>query len=305
MTTENSFDVIIIGGSYAGLSAAMALGRSLRKVLVIDSGLPCNRYTPHSQNFLTQDGAVPADIAALGKAQVMRYNTVRFVNGLATAAQSVDDGFEVRLQTGERYRAAKLMIATGLRDLFPPIKGFADTWGNSVVHCPYCHGYEYRGKNTAILANGDRALHLAGLISNLTNGHRTILTNGEPAFTKDQSDILRHAGIPIMDQTVSEIVHRNGVIDRVIFADGTTLNLDVMYAAIPFEQHSAIPASLGCELTATGHIKIDEMQKTTVPGVFAGGDNSTPLRSVANAVAAGNRAGAMINAELVNERFGK
>jgi len=305
MSTESSFEVIIIGGSYAGLSAAMALGRSLRKVLVIDNGLPCNRYTPHSQNFLTQDGAVPADIAALGKGQVMRYDTVRFVDGLATAARPVDDGFEVRLQTGDRYHGAKLMIATGLKDLFPPISGFVDCWGISVVHCPYCHGYEYRGKNTAILANGDRALHLAGLISNLTGNDRTILTNGEPAFSTEQIDQLTRAGIRVMAQTISEIVHQNGMINRVLFAGGSALALDVMYAAIPFEQHSEIPRSLGCEMTGTGHIKIDETQKTTVPGVFAGGDNSSPLRSVANAVAAGNRAGAMINAELVNERFGK
>jgi thioredoxin reductase len=303
MITETSFDVIIVGGSYAGLSAALALGRSLRKVLVIDSGLPCNRYTPHSQNFLTQDGAIPAEIAALGKRQVMRYETVRFVDGLATGAVRAGNGFQVHLQTGEKFHAAKLMLATGIRDVFPEIKGFAECWGISVIHCPYCHGYEYRNKRTAILANGDRALHLAGLVSNLTGNDRTVLTNGTPDFTAEQLEKLQRAGIRVFDKKIQEVIHQNGMISQVVFVDGARLDLDVMYAAIPFEQHSSIPGSLGCEITGTGHIRIDDMQKTTVPGVFAVGDNSSPLRSVANAVAAGNRAGAMINAELVNEQF--
>jgi len=305
MIQENSFEVIIIGGSYAGLSAAMALGRSMRNVLVIDSGLNCNRYTAHSQNFLTQDGAVPGDIAALGKSQLLRYETVHFLDSLAAAAVSVGDGFEVELQTGERLYAAKLLIASGIRDIFPKIGGFSECWGTSVIHCPYCHGYEYRNKRTAILANRDGAFHLAGLISNLTSKDRTILTDGKPEFSSEQQDKLGRAGIAVLDKRISEIVHQKGMISQVIFSDGSQLGLDVLYAAIPFEQHSTIPGSLGCEMTMAGHIKIDEMQKTTVPGVFAAGDNSSALRSVASAVAAGNRAGAMINADLVEEEFGK
>jgi thioredoxin reductase len=146
-------------------------------------------------------------------------------------------------------------------------------------------------------------LHLAGLISNLTGNEKTILTNGTPDLTAEHMEKLLQAGIRVLDKKISEVVHQDGMISQVIFVDGARLDLDVMYAAIPFGQHSPIPGSLGCEITATGHIKIDDMQKTTVPGVFAVGDNSSPLRSVANAVAAGNRAGAMINAALVDQRF--
>src|SRR5690606_15758541 len=140
--------------------AAMALGRSLRNVLIIDSGLPCNRQTPHSHNFITQDGETPAAIVAKAREQVSAYKTVRFVDGLASSARKTNDGFVVTTQAGEEYESRKLLLATGIKDMMPPIKGFAECWGITVVHCPYCHGYELRGGRTAILAKGDKALHL-------------------------------------------------------------------------------------------------------------------------------------------------
>src|SRR5688500_3542764 len=140
MIEKNSFDVIIIGGSYAGLSAAMALGRSLRNVLVIDSGNACNKQTPHSHNFITNDGNTPAEIAKKAKEQVMQYDTVKFLTGLATIARKSESGFEIETQNGEVFRSAKLLISTGISDIMPPIQGFAECWGISVLHCPYCHG---------------------------------------------------------------------------------------------------------------------------------------------------------------------
>src|SRR5690606_28226163 len=143
---------IIIGGSYARLSAAMALGRSLRNVLIIDSGLPCNRQTPHSHNFITQDGEKPNVIAEKAKAQVLNYDTIKFYNGTAVSGSKIENGFVITTQTEEKFTAKKLIFATGIKDIMPDIKEFQACWGISVIHCPYCHGYEFRNQKTAILA---------------------------------------------------------------------------------------------------------------------------------------------------------
>src|SRR3546814_4290909 len=147
MTYNSNFEVILIGGSYAGLSSAMSLVRSLRNVLIIDSGLPCNRQTPHSHNFLTQDGKTPREISTLAKKQVEKYETVKFHKGLATAGVKSADGFEITTDTKYKFTAKKLIFATGLNDLKPAIKGFAACWGISIIHCPYRteeHTYEFQ-----------------------------------------------------------------------------------------------------------------------------------------------------------------
>ncbi len=302
MTDNNNFEVIIIGGSYAGLSAAMALGRSLREVLIIDSGLPCNRQTPHSHNFITHDGAKPKDIAEAAKAQVLNYSTVKYLNGLAVSGKKGEDGFEISTKDGETFQAKKLIFATGVRDIMPDIKGFAECWGISVIHCPYCHGYEFRKQKTGIMANGDRAFHLASLVNNLTD-ELTILTMGKADFNEEQTAKLSKHGIQIIDKVITEIEHENGHLKNVIFADGSKADFDATYAAIPFEQHSDIPMTLGCELTEAGHIKASVFQKTTVEGVYACGDNTSMLRSIATAVFTGNMSGAMVNHELTEEQF--
>ncbi len=302
MNAAETFDVIIIGGSYAGLSAALALGRSLRSTLVIDGGKPCNRQTPHSQNFLTQDGAAPAEIAALAREQVERYPSVRFTEDLAVKGARTDSGFEILTESGAGYLGKKLIFANGITDLLPEIPGFAACWGKSVIHCPYCHGYEFRGRRTALLANGDRALHLAGLIRNLS-GELTLLTSGPHQFTAEQLNILRHQDIPIIETPVAGIEHEAGYVRKLVFPDNTELEIDAMYAVMPFRQSSEIPKKLGVGYTEQGHIKVDGMQKTCVRGVFACGDSSNPMRSVANAVASGNMAGAAANLELTGEQF--
>lgn len=302
MTDKNQFDVIIIGGSYAGLSAAMALGRSLKNVLIIDSGKPCNRYTPHSHNFITHDGSVPGEISAKAKEQVLKYDTIKFFEGLAVDGKKTENGFEIVVQSGEKFSAQKLVFATGVKDVFPDIKGFEDCWGKSVIHCPYCHGYEFKEAKTAIIANGERAFHVASLVNNLTDKIK-ILTRGKGEFKDDQYVKLKNHQINIIEKEVKEIKHQNGNISALIFEDDTTENFDAAYAAIPFVQHSDIPLALGCEMTEMGHIKVDMFQKTSVPGIYACGDNSSPLRSVANAVSSGNLVGSMVNNEITMEGF--
>src|SRR5690554_7950497 len=142
MTDGKNFDAIIIGGSYSGLSAAMTLGRSLRNVLIMDSELPCNRQTPHSHNFLTQDGKTPKEISSLAKQQVQKYETVKFYKGLATRGTKTTNGSEITIDTKDKCTAKKSIFATGIKDIMPAIKGFTECWGISIIHGPYCHGYE-------------------------------------------------------------------------------------------------------------------------------------------------------------------
>lgn len=302
------YDVIIIGGSYAGLSAAMSLGRSLRRVLILDHGQPCNRYTPHSHNFITHDGAVPAAIAQQAKADVLRYPTVEYRSGKAIAVRDISmtveaaTQFSVAIESGPVLTCRKVILATGLKDLLPDIPGFAATWGKTVIHCPYCHGYEFRGRKTGILATGEKAMHLAGLVHHLSPD-LTLLTNGNPELNSEQMAKLFNRRIPIHTQAITALEHQDGQLRQVILADGTALGLEALYAALPYAQQSDIPDQLGCAITGSGHIQVDAFQQTTVPGVYACGDNASPMRSVASAVASGNLAGAMVNHHLVREEF--
>lgn len=296
------FHVLIIGGSYAGLSAAMTLGRSLRHVLVIDSGKPCNRYAPRAHNFVTHDGEAPASIALQAKKQVLRYSSVQFFEGTAVTAQKVKAGFEIGLASGETFAAAQVILATGIRDIFPALDGFTECWGKTIIHCPYCHGYEFKDETTTIMANGDQAFHLSRLINNLTK-RLTIITDGKATFNRLQKEKLDRNNVAVIEKPVKRIAHQDGQLKAVVFQDGSRKQCAAMYAALPFEQHSAIASSLGCEFSASGHIKTGIFQKTTVAGVFACGDNCAMMRSVAHAVASGNFAGAMANNELSEEQF--
>ncbi len=299
---KNQFEVIILGGSYAGLSTAMTLGRSLRNTLVIDAGNPCNRQTPHSHNFLTQDGRTPKEISELGKKQVLQYDSIKFCEGLAVHAKRISTGFEITSSNNEIFTAKKLVFATGIMDIMPNIEGFAACWGISVVHCPYCHGYEIRNKKTAIIANGDDAFHLASIVHNLSK-EIIILTSGNKDFEADQLEKLAQHQIRIIEKEILTIKHKNGQLENIVFTDNTTESFECAYARIPFEQNTPLPKELGCRFTEHGHIEVSAMQKTSEEGIFACGDNSTMMRSVATAVYGGNITGAVINNELIQATF--
>lgn len=298
---EQNFDVIIIGGSYAGLSAAMALGRSLRNVLIIDSGKPCNRQTPHSHNFITHDGKTPKEISDLAKVQVLEYETIKFQNGVVVKMKKNVDGFIIKTDNGDTFYAKKLVLASGVKDLMPNIPGFAECWGISVLHCPYCHGYEVKGKITGILSNGDIAFDFSKLVYNLTKD-LTLFTNGKSTLNEEQVEKFKQNKININEDEIEEVQHEGGSIQKIIFKNGKEVSLQALYAKIGFEQNIDVE-DLGIELNENGFIKVDMMQKTNIPGVFACGDNVTMMRSVANAVAQGNFAGAVVNKELSEEEF--
>lgn len=298
-----SFDVIIVGGSYAGLSAAMALGRSLRNVLIIDSGLPCNRQTPHSHNFIIHDGESPKQISEAARQQVLQYNTVRFHNGLAIRAARINNGFTIETEAGDSFHSRKLLFATGVTDIMPAIKGFADCWGISVLHCPYCHGYEVRQQPLGVLANGDIGFEFTKFIHHWSN-NLVLFTNGKSALTTEQTNKLAGQNIAVIEKEIKGIDHSNGYITDIRFADGTAHRVTALFARVGFKQHCMLPEALGCALTEQGFLQIDDFQRTTLPGIYAAGDNTTMLRSVSAAVASGTKAGAMLNKDLIDEDFG-
>ena len=302
MKKERQFDIIIVGGSYSGLAAGMALGRALRNVLIIDSGNPCNKQTPHSHNFLTNDGKPPKEIASLAKQQVSMYGSVRFLKGLAIAGTKTANGFDIQIETGETFSSRKLIFATGIKDTMPDIPGFAESWGISLLHCPYCHGYEVRHQKTGILANGDVGYELSSLISNWTND-LTLYTNGNSTLSDQQRSKLGKHKISIVESEIESLENENGYIKKIVFRNGVKTNVQALYAKLQFTQHSSIPQTLGCELTQDGYIQIDQGYKTSVQGIYACGDNTTRMRTVANAVSAGTTTGLMVNKELIEDDF--
>lgn len=302
LDSSKPYDVIIVGGSYSGLSAAMALGRAMKSILIIDDGKPCNKQTPYSHNFLTNDGKTPAEITALSRKQVSKYDSVQFLDGWAKSGAKIDGGFEIELGSGEKFNGKKLLFATGIKDIYPEIEGIADCWGISVLHCPYCHGYEVKNEKTGILGNGESGFEFARLISNWTKD-LTLYTNGQSRLSDEQMNKLARHEIKVVEMEIDRFEHVDGNVQHILFKNGEREQIKAVYASSPFEQHSKIPELLGCELTEEGYLKIDIFQETTVKGVYATGDNASKMRTVANAVSMGTAAGISISKKIILEAF--
>lgn len=297
---EEALDVLIIGGSTAGLSAALTLGRSLRRVLVLDAGQPCNRYSPHSHNFFTRDGETPAQLLAAARQQALAYPTVRVEEGLVARLQATAAGFVAETAAGQRLSARKVLLATGVRDLLPPLPGFADCWGKTIIHCPYCHGYEVHGQPLAVLGNGD---DIVPHVQHLRNWGRDLqlFTNGPATFGDEQRRQLARLRVPLIETPVTGFEQETGQLRAVLLADGRRVPRAALFAAVPFEQSSDLAQQLGCTLTPAGLIETTEFGLTSVPGVAAAGDNSTPMRSLALASSRAVLAAVWLNRELVQE----
>ena len=301
---KEPYDAAIIGGSFAGLSAALVLGRSMRHVVVIDAGKPCNRQTPASHNFLTHDGRPPHEIGAEARRNVQHYPTVDLIDGTVITAEQTAGGFTLTTQEGDRLTARKLLLATGVADQMPPRPGFAECWGRSVLHCPFCHGYEVRNEPIGLLANGDMAHELAVLIEQWSP-NLTLFTNGPSTLTADQMADVRQLGIPVVEDEVQAICHEEGFMQAVQLADNRTIALSAIFSRVPFTHHTDLAEQLDCAYSETGHIAVDGMGQTNVAGVFAAGDCTTVMRQVAMAVAAGSKAGVAVNRMLRQEELAR
>jgi thioredoxin reductase len=301
MNNNATFEVIIIGGSYAGMSAAMALGRSLRRTLILDTNEPCNRFTPHSHNFLTQDGKTPAEIKRLSREQLAQYPHVVWKETLAKEVRSSGKGWQV-LTENQHFEAPLLIIATGLNDELPEWEGALACWGKTLIHCPYCHGYEGKQKTTALIARGDKAQHLIPLIYQLTPS-LTLLTNGEEELPETLREQLNKKNIPIDSRAIHRLEHQNGQLKKIHFHTGQPLAMEMAYGVFPVRQKGTFIHDIGVEVLDNGFIKVDGMQQTNREGVLACGDATGMMRSVAAAISSGQMAGAMANKKLAEAQF--
>ena len=299
MTTDSiliEFDAIVIGGSYAGLSAAMQLARARKRVLVIDAGSRRNRFADTSHGFLGQDGRAAAAIAADGRLQLMAYPSVRWLQGTAATAAAVDGNFAVLLEAGQTFHGQRVVLATGVVDEMPEVKGLAERWGKSIFHCPYCHGYELDNGRLGILATGPMSWHQAMMLPNW--GHVTLFTNGALLLEQQQTDALSVRGVVIEQAPVTRIVDAA----TVELSGGRTVLLDGLFTLCQTHMASPIAGQLGCAFDEGPFgpvIRTDAAKETTVPGVFACGDAARMAASVAFAVGDGAQAGMSAHQSLV------
>lgn len=289
-------DVIIVGGSYAGMAAALQLLRARRTVLVIDAGVRRNRFASHSYGFLGQDGADPSEIARVARGQLEAYPTLAWIDGTAEAASGEKDGFVVTTADGGRHEGRRLLFAIGVADALPAIEGLAERWGKSVFHCPYCHGYELNRGRIGVIATGPMSVHQAQLIPEW--GEVTFLTNGvvplDAALRRDLSD----RGVSIEETAITRL---DGGAD-VVLADGRRLEFSGLFTATRNSPSTPIASSLGCEIEETpfgAQIRTDGTKETSIPGAFACGDAARVPHSVSLAVGDGAWAGAQVHRSLV------
>jgi thioredoxin reductase len=273
----DAFDVVVAGGSFAGLSAAMQLARARRRVLVLDHGRPRNRFAHASHGFFGQDGRAPAEMLRTAREQVLAYPTAEVRHVEATQAAPVPAGFEVELASGEPVRARRLILATGVVDELPDLPGVRERWGRSVLHCPYCHGFEVAGGRLGILAIGEASLHQALLLPDWSAGV-ILFTNGSFEPDDEQLRLLGLRGVRIDPRKVLAVVGEGESLSgvRVIESAGDAIvPLDALFTGSRTRMASPLAEQLGCAFEEGPFgpiIRTDAWKETTVPGVFAAGD---------------------------------
>ncbi|RKD75046.1 NAD(P)/FAD-dependent oxidoreductase [Rhizobium sp. WW_1] len=289
-------DVIVIGGSYAGMAAALQLLRARRKVLVVDAGKRRNRFADASHGFLGQDGVNPGEIARRAKEQLAAYPTLTWIEETAEQAEGRKDAFVVTAADGVRHDGRRLLFATGVSDTLPEIEGLGERWGKNIFHCPYCHGYELDQGRIGCIATGPMSLHQAQLLPEW--GEVTLFLNGAFAPDAEQRADLAARGVTIEETLVARL---EGEAD-VRLADGRLLQFAGLFTATRVSPSSRIAEQLGCAIEETlfgTQIQTDAMKETTVPGAFACGDAARIPHSVSLAVGDGAWAGAQLHRSLV------
>lgn len=290
------YEVIIVGGSYAGMSAALQLARARRKILVVDRGSRRNRFARTSHGFLGQDGRAPEAIAGDARAQLIAYPTVEWVDARAERGTRTEKGFSVALENGDTHDAQRLVLATGVADSLPDIPGLAERWGRNVFHCPYCHGYELDNGRIGVLAVSSLSMHHALMLPDW--GSTTLFLNGAFVPDEDQRAQLDRRRVAVEERAVEKITGNADV----VLTDGRVIRLDGLFTMPRTSMASPLAEQLGCafeEGPMGPFLRTDAIKETTVPGVFACGDAARAAGSVALAVGDGAMAGAATHQSLM------
>lgn len=293
------YDVIVVGGSFAGLSAALQVARARRRVLVVDAGNPRNRFAAHSHGFLGQDGRAPTAIVSTAREQVLAYPTAAFVRDEAIDATSSENGFALRLASDASVHGSRLVLATGMEDELPPLAGLAERWGRTVLHCPYCHGYEVAGGTLGVLATLPGSVHQALLVADWGD----VVLFADAAFGLDdgQRAALAARGVRIEPVPVRSMATDADAHEVVHLADGSSVQVSALFVATRTRQASPLPGLLGCAFDDGPQgpvIRVDERQTTTVAGVYAAGDAASVVSNATLASAAGVLAGVSAHQSL-------
>lgn len=293
------YDVIIVGGGPAGLSAAITLGRARRRVLLCDSGPPRNAAAVHVQGFLTRDGTPPAELRRIGREQLRPYESVEVRDVRVEEIAGERGAFEVRLADG-RVEARRVLLCTGMIDELPDLEGFRALWGTSIVQCPYCHAWESRDRGFGWLSPSVEALEFALLLRGWTSDV-VALTDGRYAVPEEVRARLCSAGVRLEERRITRLVANGNQLERIELAEGEPLPLHLLFARPPQRQVPLVQA-LGLELDPAGFVRVDEAHgDTSRPGIYAAGDLQTPRQSAIMAAASGMSAAAMLNHALMPE----
>ncbi|MCU0157963.1 NAD(P)/FAD-dependent oxidoreductase [Bacillus safensis] len=294
-------DCAIIGGGPAGLSAALVVGRGRKQVTVFDDELPRNRVTQESHGFITNDGMTPFEIRRAGEADLQKYPNIKINRSRIVDIQKKEESFTLLTHEGDAFEAKKIILATGLQDILPEIDGIHNVYGKTLFSCPFCDGWELKDKALALIAENQRALHMAKLLSNWTKD-LIVFTNGHVLAEEDKTLLTAHS-IQVIDVPIVSIDHDNGQLRSLQLANGEIVNREGGFVASEFKQSAPFAEKLGCQMTKNAGIETDILGRTTVSGVFACGDNLGGPAQLVLAAAAGSQAGMGVIHELVQEDF--
>lgn len=305
---DSIWDCIVVGGGAAGLSAGLVLGRARRRTLLVDAGRQSNLPSHGIGGLLGQDGRPPAELYQAGRREVSAYPSVEVRTGEVVEGSRTGDVFELKLVDGRIERTRRVLLATGMEYRLPQLPGVAELWGNSVFHCPFCHGWEVRDQPLAVLANGDRAVHAALLLRGWSDDV-VLLTDGPAELTSAHRHGLVAAGVTIDERRIAELTASKGELVAVVFTDETRLQRSGLLIATTLHQRSRLAEQLGVAYgkptpLADNPIDVDSLCRTTVPGVFAAGDVGAQMPQVASAIATGSLAATAVVQSLLADDYG-
>lgn len=284
---KTQYDVAIIGGGPAGLSAALTLARGNRSVLVFDDDKPRNAPAAHMMNFPSRDGTSPQEFRRLIKEDLKKYPKVEFKAVRVQSIERTESGFIV-----DGISVKKILLAHGVRDVLPDLPGMKQLFGKAIFHCPYCHGYEYLGEPMGMIGGKEYADHMSHLLKGLTS---------DLVLFSDGAEVPEYEGIKVYREKIESLVYEGEKLKAVKLSSGEVVERSYLFYRPEQRLSSDLGVKLGCELTELGHYKVNEMGFTSQPGVFAAGDNMTQMQSVVIACANGSRVAAMMNFEILKE----